>query len=629
MVQPMCGICGIVDFSVKNGVTPDLLKTMIKTLKHRGPDYQDTWIQGPVGLAHARLSIIDLSATGRQPMISSDGRFVIVINGEIYNYIEIRKKLELLGARFRGYSDTEVFLEAYSRWKDKSLLCLNGIFSFAIWDTVEKELIIARDRFGVKPLYYARLKNGLIFGSEIKAILASQRIKPEINVKALHEFSYFGVALGSNTMFSGIHKLEPGHCLRIGSEQEHVEAFWELSPGQIVKDDLEDATEKVRFLLEQAVKRQLVGDVPIGIFLSGGVDSSCLTAFAVKNYNGKIRTYTVEFDFQINDSELATARRVADYFGTEHHEIFIAGDNISRILERLIYHHDEPFSDAANIPLYLLCKELNGDPRVVLQGDGGDEVFAGYRRYTLLSQSKLWEALSLIKFLVSPVVFKSQTARRLRRLLDAFYQNELGLRMALLLTTDTLQSSFVDLISVNWRQKLLKSDPFSRYHCMAKRFSNCDEVQKMLLTDIKILLPDIFLEKVDKSTMAFGIESRVPFLDNDLTDYVFRLPTPMKIQRRRKKYILKRALRGIVPDDILSRPKTGFMVPYGSWLRGPLSKYSREVIMDACSGPEAVLNGKKVSRYLLDHQNGSTQQNGFILWKALNFALWQQHYIDH
>jgi asparagine synthase (glutamine-hydrolysing) len=623
----MCGLCGIIEFSCRDGISPDRLKTMIATLKHRGPDYQHTWAEGHAGLAHARLSIIDLTPTGRQPMISSDERFVIVFNGEVYNFPDIRRELELLGTKFRGHSDTEVVLEAYVRWGEKVLPRFNGIFALAIWDKAKQELILARDRYGVKPLYYARIGKGLVFASEIKAILASQLVQPAMNVESLHEFAYYGVALGCNTMFKGIKRLDPGHWLKFGAEEERQEAFWELMPTQNASDAIEDATAKIRFLLEQAVKRQLVSDVPVGIFLSGGIDSSCVTAFAAKHYSGKIRTYSVGFDFDRCTNELPKARQVAACYGTEHHELHISGDNLPPIIESLIDHHDEPFSDAANIPLFLLCRELKGEIRVVLQGDGGDEIFAGYRRYALLSHARLWEALSRFRLLVSQGLFKNQAALRLRRILDVFAEKDWGMRMALLLTTDTPKKSFADLMSPGWRQRLMEHDPFARYRDMAKRFADYDGVQKMLFTDCKILLPDIFLEKVDKSTMASGIESRVPFLDNDLTDYVLGLPSSMKIKNGEKKFLLKRALRRIVPDNILDGPKTGFEVPYSFWLREPLAAYSRDVLMDACSGDDPVLDRDKVARTLSDHKAGDTHQNAFILWKALNFALWQQHYL--
>ena len=623
----MCGICGIIDFTNSGGISSDVLNAMVTTLKHRGPDYQDSWTEGPVGMAHARLSIIDLTPKGRQPMISSDGRFVIVCNDEIYNVQDIRRELGALDVKFRGHSDTEVALEALARWKEKALVRFNGIFALAIWDRAKQELILARDRYGVKPLYYARTGNGLIFGSEIKAILATQQVRPSINVQALHEFAYFGSGLGANTMFEGINKLLPGHWIKLRDNKEHEETFWELNLEQNVSDDLDGATDKVRFLLEQAVKRQLVSDVPIGIFLSGGIDSSCVTAFASKHYSGKIRTYSVGFDFQKGVNELPTARRVAAYYGTEHHELHISGGSLPSIIESLIHHHDEPFSDAANIPLYLLCKELGGDPSVVLQGDGGDEVFAGYRRYVLINQARFWELLSLFRFIFSPVIFKDQATQRLRRVLDAFATKDWGLRMALLLTQDTSHKSFVDLISTSWRQRLRENDPFTRYHDMANLFANFDGVQKMLFTDVKILLPDRYFEKVDRPTMAFGIESRVPLLDNELTDYVFGLPSSMKLRKGEKKFLMKRALRNIVPNDILNGPKNGFGVPYSSWLRGPLAAYSKEVLMHACSGPDPVLDRGKVSRCLSDHQTGGTLQNGYILWKAMNFALWQQYYL--
>lgn len=621
----MCGVCGIIDYSKSAPMKQELLEQMTLTLRHRGPDRSSVWTKEHVGLGHARLSIIDLSETGNQPMTTPDGRYVIVFNGEVYNFTELRAELERNGAIFRGHSDTEVVLAAYSKWGATVFPRLNGIFALAIWDNSEKELILARDRFGVKPLYIYKLPNGIIFGSEIKAILASGRIYSSVSPQALHEFAYFGASLGTNTMFEGITRLEPGHWIRIKNGIIAEDVFWQTENILSITDNLETATTRTIELLEAAVKRQLISDVPVGVFLSGGIDSSAVTAFAARHYAGKLNTYSVGFDFKRDVDELPKARRVARHYGTEHHELFIEGGNLPPVIEDLVKHHDEPFSDAANIPLYLLCRELNGNPKVVLQGDGGDEIFAGYRRYNLLSNFKLWKALASIRCVIPS--FGSDKLRRLRRILDAFAQYEPGLRMAMLLTMDTPRKSFTDLLSKEWKVRLHETDAFKRYREMVRRFKDFDAVQQMLYTDVNIILPDIFLEKVDKSTMAFSIESRVPFLDNDLTEYVMGLPSKIKVRGGDKKFLLKRALRKIVPDDILDGPKTGFGVPFSHWLKEPLAEYSRGVFAESFSASAPLFDKTVLTRFLADHQKGDSVQNGFILWKALNLALWQKFYL--
>jgi asparagine synthase (glutamine-hydrolysing) len=621
----MCGICGWIGFGA-GGPDAERLRAMTAVLSHRGPDRQATWVQGPGGLGHARLSIIDLSDAGNQPMRTEDGRLVIVYNGEVYNFLELRAALKREGVVFRGHSDTEVVLNAYARWGTAVLPRLNGIFAFAIWDTLENELVLARDRFGVKPLYYNRLPNGIVFGSEIKAILASGLVSTRVKPQALHEFAYFGVSLGSNTLFEGIDRLEPGNWLRLREGWSAIQPYWRVENVAEIKDTEVTAVEKVRSLVEGAVKRQLMSDVPVGVFLSGGVDSSAVTAFACRHHCGTIKTYSVGFDFDRGINELPRASRVAQQFGTDHHELHLRGGNLPPAIEDLVRHHDEPFSDAANIPLYLLCRELNGNPRVILQGDGGDEIFGGYRRYALLSQHNWWRVLSKMRGFFP--LFGSEKLRRLHRILDAFGQKEDATRMALLLTMDTTQTSFFNLLTVDWQAQLRPTDPFSRYREIERRTRGLDPVQQMLYCDTSILLPDVFLEKVDKSTMAFSIESRVPLLDNDLTEYAMGLPSRMKVRVSNKKRLLKQAMRGVVPDEVLDGPKTGFGVPFSGWLATSLHEYARGVFEESVARPDSFFDKSILFTVFQAHRNKPEPQSGFILWKALNLAIWQRQYLQ-
>jgi asparagine synthase (glutamine-hydrolysing) len=621
----MCGISGLVNISNKQFCFRDTVFRMVESLQHRGPDRSDVWSASGVGLGHARLSIIDLSRGGDQPMHSDCGRYILIYNGEVYNFHELKSELERLGVNFRSHSDTEVLLKSWVFWGNAVLGKLNGIFAFAIWDRDKQELVLARDRFGVKPLYYQRIQGGIVFGSEIKAILASGMVSAQVNPRALHEFAYFGTSLGRSTLFDGINRLEPGHWLMLRDGECKTQAYWRVEDVAQIADDEDAAVERVRELLEAAVKRQLVSDVPVGVFLSGGIDSTAVTAFASRHYAGTIKTYSVGFDFDSGVNELPRARRVAEHFGTDHHELHLSGGALPTVIEDLVRHHDEPFSDAANIPLYLLCRELNGNPRVILQGDGGDEIFGGYRRYALLSQYKLWKALSKMRGLIPSL--GSEKSNRLHRILDAFSQEDDAIRMALLLTMDTAKTSFVSLLAERWQEQLRPTDPFGRYREMAARLHGLDPVQQMLYCDTSILLPNVFLEKVDKSTMAFSIESRVPFLDNDLADYGLGLPSIMKVRGNDKKRLLKQALRGLVPNEVLDGPKTGFGVPFSYWLATSLHDYARGVFEDAVARPDSFFEKNALFSVLEAHRKRPEYQSGFILWKALNLAIWQREYL--
>lgn len=622
----MCGICGIIDFSDQGNFDQEVIGKMVGSIQHRGPNHSDTWTAGGVALGHARLSIIDLSEAGNQPMRTADGRYVMVFNGEVYNFSELREELERDRVQFKGHSDTEVLLNAYVRWGHAVVSRLNGIFAFAVWDNFKRELILARDRFGVKPLYIHQLSNGIVFGSEIKAVLASGRVSPDVSVQAMHEFSYFGVALGANTLFEGIRRLEPGHWLRLNQLECEIRAYWRTEDAVNVGDDFETSTVKTRGLLEAAVKRQMVSDVPVGVFLSGGIDSSAVTAFASRHYGGTISTYSVGFDFDKGVNELPKARRVAEHFSTDHHELHIEASDMPLVMEELVRCHDEPFSDAGNIPLYLLCRELNCDQRVILQGDGGDELFGGYPRYALLDHFQYWRALSRTRGLLLP--FESKRIRRLLRILDAFAQDDPALRMAFLLTQDTSRTSFRDILSKNWKARLDETDAFRRYREMAYRLKDLNPVQQMLFCDMNILLPDVFLEKVDKATMAFGIESRVPFLDNDLVDYVMGIPSSIKVRGNNPKRLLKKAMRGILPDNIIDSPKTGMGCPNSYWLSSSLYEYARCVFEDVVKSSDSFFERTALIRLLEKHKVNPSDQSGFILWKALNLSIWRKQYLE-
>ncbi len=617
----MCGICGIVDFSGAP-VASETIRAMADTIRHRGPDDEGVFVDGPVGLGHRRLSIIDLSPLGHQPMQSPDGRFTTVYNGEIYNYQDLKVRLEKEGVIFRGRSDTEVLLHAFIRWGDAVFSMCNGMYAVAIWDSKEQRLTLARDRFGIKPLCIRRTLNGIIFGSEIKALLAAGGASPKVSWPGLHEYMYFGNALGSHTLFENVDRLLPGHVLTFDRKGMTSRAFWSVEQLDRVEDGLDRATIQVRDRLERAVCDHLISDVPVGVFLSGGIDSSAITAFASKHYHGKLNTYSVHFDFDSID-ERPKARMIAERFGTDHQELFVRAGNMSDVIERLVRCHDEPFADPANIPLYLLCQELKGSVKVVLQGDGGDEIFAGYRRYNILAHEALWRGVSRVAGLAGLLVPNSPRRQRAMRFFDTMNIADAPLRLAMLMTIETLNRPPTQFLSIDIRREVDRHDPFQRYRDLWRRFADLDAVQRNLYIDSLVLLPDTFLEKVDKSTMAHSIEVRVPFLDTNLTDYAMALPSRLKVRRGQKKYILRQALRGVIPDEILDGPKTGLGVPVAQWLRGPLANYLRGVLLDGSN--DAWMDRMAVERAIVSHVSGACN-HWFVLYKLLTLALWRRFY---
>lgn len=619
----MCGISGYAF------LTPcpanNLINSMVNKMIHRGPDNQGVYTDNNVALGHARLSIIDISAGANQPMISDDGNLVVVFNGEIYNFKELREELLSFNINFRSHSDTEVLLYGYKIFGPDFFIRLNGIFAFALWDKSSEKLLLVRDRFGVKPLYISELDNGIVFASEIKSILATGLVHPKLNKQSFHEFLYYGNALLGKTLYTNIFSLEPGHFLEITSSGQQKRSYWGLDnitlrPGF----NLGSTINTTRDLLERAIARQLVSDVPIGIFLSGGIDSSCVTAFASKYYTGKLNTYSVGFDFDMGINELPKAKQISKYFGTNHHELLISTNDLPSLIEKLVDCHDQPFSDAANIPLYLLCEKVKDTLKVVLQGDGGDELFGGYRRYNILTDLKRYQPFAGLLYHISDFSNTSYT-QRIKRFANIFKQKDDAKKLALLLTVETDYDPPTSVLAESFKEVISAYNPFEPYYRLNKRYSNLDIVQRMLWIDSQIILPDTFLEKVDRATMAHGVESRVPLLDNDLSEYILSLPSNLKIKKGDKKWLMKQALRGIVPDYVLDGPKIGFGVPYGNWLKGPLYNYFNDLINSTEFRNIGIFNINRINEKMDEYRSGK-KDNSFLLWKVMNFAIWIRRY---
>jgi asparagine synthase (glutamine-hydrolysing) len=607
----MCGICGYIS---RKSID---IEEMNHSISHRGPDNQGTFIDKNIGLGHTRLSILDLSNDSNQPMVSRSGRYVLVYNGEIYNFLELKEELKEQGVVFKRESDTEVVVEGFEEWGTALFEKLNGMFAFSIYDRELNKIYIVRDRFGVKPLYYYHKNEDFIFGSEIKSILASNIVEKKISYQGLYEYLHFATTLGETTFYQDIKKLESGYYIDydINRKQFDIKKYKLNHEVSSSNDSLEEAIKKTRELFENAVKRQLVSDVPVGIFLSGGVDSSAITAYATKHYKGKVKTFSAGFDFDEGVNELPNAKFIANHFGTEHKEMHIKGDNIASILEDVNYYFDQPFGDAANIPLYLMSRELKGKEKVILQGDGGDELFAGYHRYIRLHHYKTFKAVSKLLPLIKKVIPKSNSKYKGLRFLFALNQKESSNEMAYILSQEMFDEDPADYFSNRVKRQLKEQNPFKRYQYFYNKFSELDPVNRALYTDMNIILPDLYFEKVDRATMANSLEVRVPFLDNELAEYAMSLPSEYKVRGKEKKYILKKAFEGIVPDKILHGPKRGFSVPFQYWLRTSMKDFMLKNIRDS------ELYNHKIEQLMQEHISGN-KDNGYILWKLLNLAIW-------
>jgi asparagine synthase (glutamine-hydrolysing) len=613
----MCGIAGLVAKTKIADADKQKFISSSRLMSHRGPDHFGVFADDKVLLIHFRLSIIDLDPRSHQPFQLEAPDATIVYNGELYNFRELKKRH---GIQTVTESDTEVLLRTFIDYDVRAVEEWNGIFAAAIYRSDTGELTLLRDRFGVKPLYIYEGENYFAFASEAKVLLdwlPSFSLRDEGFVQYL----WYGNCNDNGTIVSQIDKFPAAHLLTFSVpefRQKRKLPFWKIPATRTGQLHEEDIVAELRELLAKAVRRQLISDVPLGIFLSGGIDSSTLVAFA-SSATKKIDAYTVTYDYHIGgQSELAKARLTASHFGADLHEVIITAPNIIDDIQDMAFQYDEPFSDQACLPLYQLSRVCSRDKKVILQGDGGDEIFAGYRRYNILNHAALWKYFSGCASLIP-----SPYRERMRRLNHLLKQNSPGKLMALFLTQETPFNNPLSILNDTLSQRLRQCDPFEAYGLKAEEFAGENPVQKMIFTDVSIELQHTFLEKVDKATMKCSIESRVPFLDNDLTDFALSLPSGFKVRSGQKKYLLRKAMRGILPDAILDGPKRGFDVPYAYWLRNELQGFARAIFEDKQIEP--YFNRSRLLSLLSEHQKGSGQ-HAPILWKAMVFALWMMRH---
>ncbi len=619
----MCGITGIFNLN-RDRVEPSLIEEMVKSLKHRGPDDSGVYLDNNVALGHTRLSIIDLSKAGHQPMEDSEQEFFITYNGEFYNFKEVRDQLEALGHKFRSKTDTEVILYAYKQWGAACMEKIGGMFAFAIFNKEKQELFLARDRIGEKPLYYYLDRDKFVFASEIKAILCDNRIKREIDQQGMVNYFAFGHSIAPDTIYKGIKKLLPGQYLTLKNNSIEINSYWELDKAPDLADKgSEYYKQGIKELFEKSVKERLVSDVPLGVFLSGGVDSSSVVAMMAKIGVSKIKTFSVGFNLEGQEfNELVDAKFVADRFRTDHHEIVLEGKDLVGALNKLVYHFDEPFGDAANFPVYLMSKYAKEHVSVVLTGEGGDEIFGGYRRYVVEKNRVLISPLAMLlenKFL-SKGLELLPGFRKTKKLINALPIKDNLLRYI----------NWLTFFSVSMREKLLldaKADPLKQYKKYFYEYKSQDWINKIMYLDQKILLPDAYLEKVDKASMASALETRPPILDYNLVEFANNIPSKYKVKGFKTKCIFKEAMAEFLPDGVLSKKKHGFAVPTSSWFRGELKNYLFEVVFDKKTKERGYFNYDYIEGLYKSYQDKS-QPLDSQFWLLLNFELWHRQFID-
>ncbi len=623
----MCGITGVYNCNGRE-INASLLQRMTDVLSHRGPDDSGIFVKNNVGLGHRRLSVIDLSPMGRQPMANEDGSLQVVFNGEIYNFQEIRKVLESSGHKFKSKTDTEVILHSYIQWGAECVKEFNGMFAFAIFDEKRNQIFLARDRMGEKPLYYYFNGDRFIFASEIKAILEDESLPRVIEPQGMINYFTFGHSVAPDTIYKGIKKLLPGHYLVFNNNKINIQKYWDSSPS----NDLEDKGEqyykqKTGELFEKAVKDRLISDVPLGVFLSGGLDSSAVVAMMAKNQVKPLKTFSVGFDIPGQEfNELSDARTVADHFKTEHHELVLKESDLVDAINTLVYHFDEPFGDAAGFPVFFLSRFAKNNVTVALTGEGGDEIFGGYRRYVVEGNIK---KLFLLRVLLSgslagKMVNSLPKLRKTKKLINSLAISDDLLRYA----------SWISFFSEDMKKQLFKGSSFAAgidsLKMYKQYFSTCDSRYwpgKIMYLDQKIILPDGYLEKVDKTSMASGLETRAPILDHNLVEFANSIPSKYKVRGLATKYIFREAMKEVLPQEIIKKRKHGFSVPTNPWFRGKLKSYLFEVIFDKKTRERGYFNYEYIERLYNLYQN-SSQPLDSQLWLLLNFELWHRRFMD-
>jgi asparagine synthase (glutamine-hydrolysing) len=630
----MCGICGIaIPDKLDRGIDSSALVRMRDSLTHRGPDDAGVFIDGSVGLAHRRLSIVDL-AGGHQPMSNEDGRVWITYNGEVYNHRDLRPALEARGHAYQTSNDTETIIHLYEEHGPRAVEQLRGMFAFAIWDAPRRRLVLARDRLGIKPLYYTLSADGVIcFASEIKALLEARAVRAELNYDALADYAANRYTSGEETLFRGVKRLLPGHTLVWANGRVEIERYWDVSfekpEEQLSEQQYVDGFTE---LFQESVRLRLMSDVPLGMFLSGGIDSSAIVSAMSRMVSDPIKTFSVAFE-EREANELEYARMVSRAFGTDHHEIVVSPEQFFDALPAMVYQEDEPIAHPSSIPLYFVSKLAAEHVKVVLTGEGSDELLAGYDKYRKtvynlkLGRAYHGTAPASIRRAVERAILKLNGASRIRqklsrtffclepRIEDIYFDNFSVFSRAMqrrLFTRET-------------RERMIETDPYAAPLALLAGADSASLLDQLLAADLKTYLHELLM-KQDQMSMAASIESRVPFLDHRLVEFAAALPESMKLRGLTTKYILRKAMSDRLPKEILTRRKMGFPVPVGSWLRNRFSHVVDEYVLSPRALERGIFEPGFVRELVTRHNAG--ENHAERLWALINFEIWQRRFFD-
>ncbi len=624
----MCGICGVYNVQSGEPVSQGLVEQMTRLISHRGPDDSGVYLDGEVGLGVVRLSIIDLSG-GHQPMSNETGDIWIVFNGEIWNYKTLRKELIEKGHHFRTNSDTETIVHAYEEYGVDCIARLHGMFGLAIWDGPRRRLFLARDRLGKKPLYYTRVDGNLLFASEIKALLCHPQVKREADVQALADFLSVRYVPAPATLFANIYKVLPGHWLLCENGTLREECYWDFTFSKTERRPVDEYIRGIREHIDRAVGERLMADVPLGAMLSGGVDSSIVTGIMSQLMTQPVKTFSVGFDVPESQyNELPYARLVSQHFGTEHHELVVKRSDLTDYWPLLTWHRDEPVSEPSDLGVYLISKLARQHVSVVLSGEGGDELFAGYPKYLVDWLATYYHLLPapVRNQVITPLLDRlPYSMRKVKMAARALSQPTLERWMNWFgvfngqskdqLLSDSTRAS-IDMDSSRAFRRWLEGNP------------QRDDLSSMLYLDTKIWLPDNLLMKSDKMTMAASLEARTPLLDYKLIEYAASIPSNVKVKLFRAKYLLKRAYADFLPEAILMRKKIGFNVPVGVWFREGQRNLISRLLLSERARSRGFLNEAFVTRILCDHLEGRTQYANQLFILA-SLELWFRVFIDN
>jgi asparagine synthase (glutamine-hydrolysing) len=629
----MCGLCGVLNYDGQAPVDQEGLAAMTATLQRRGPDDLGYFCSGPVGLGHRRLSIIDLEM-GHQPLSNEDGSIWIVYNGELYNYREIRTSLEKAGHRFATASDTEVIVHAYEEYGADCLKAMNGMFAFAIWDSNRGRLLLARDRLGIKPLYYAKLPRCLLFGSEVKALVAHPLFERRLDPTALNLYLSLEYVPTPHCIFAGVNKLPPGHFLMVEGSNTHLERYWDLRLHKSEPSStrtLSECTTEVRQLLYDSVKMELIADVPVGVLLSGGIDSSAVAAMMIRASSLPVPSFSVAFDDPSFD-ESAHARLVARHLGTEHHEFPLSADTALKMLPEIVAGLDEPLGDSSIIPTYCLSRFTKEHVKVALGGDGGDELFGGYSTLQAHRLANYYQRLApgWLRHLVEPWVLEKLPVSfdnlsfdfKMRRFLRD-YSLPPVVRHHRWLGSFTPEEKAWLLGPLAGESREEVTDLVENH---AHQAHTQDPLNQVLYCDLKLYLEGDILVKVDRASMANSLEVRVPLLNRLLVEYAAHLPHSLKLHGLTTKFLLRQALKGILPESILRRGKKGFNAPVAKWFAGPLKPLLADLLSPHRLKQQGLFQPDYVATLMKEHQ-ARYRDHRKLLWTLLAFQMWYERWI--